>query len=39
MSSAPLCMAVAFVYKCFPPAVLEGLEGEKSGYVICGKYY
>ena len=36
-----LCGAI--VYKCFPPAVVEGLEGEKSGHVICGygyiKYY
>ena len=25
----------ALVYICFPPAVVEGLEGEKCGHVIC----
>ena len=30
----PFVTDVASVYKCFPPAVLKGLEGEKSGHVI-----
>ena len=29
----------AFVYKCFLPAAIEGLEGGKGGHVICGWNY
>ena len=33
------CGCGMFVYKCFPPAAIEGLEGEKGGHVICGCNY